>query len=46
MPVFRECAPAPETDMNYPEYIWHNGAIKNWRDATVHVMAHGLHYGS
>ena len=32
--------------MNYPEYIWHNGAVKNWKDATVHVMAHGLHYGS
>jgi branched-chain amino acid aminotransferase len=38
--------PQPETDMNYPEYIWHNGSVKNWRDATVHVMAHGLHYGS
>ena len=32
--------------MNYPEYIWHNGSVKNWKDATVHVMAHGLHYGS
>jgi branched-chain amino acid aminotransferase len=30
----------------YPEFIWHNGEVKNWRDATVHVMAHGLHYGS
>jgi branched-chain amino acid aminotransferase len=44
MPVFS--APTAETDMNYPEYIWHNGAIKPWREATVHVMAHGLHYGS
>ena len=32
--------------MNYPSHIWHNGAIKPWADATVHVMAHGLHYGS
>ena len=27
-------------------FIWHNGALKPWADATVHVMAHGLHYGS
>ena len=32
--------------MNYPSHIWHNGALKPWADATVHVMAHGLHYGS
>jgi branched-chain amino acid aminotransferase len=30
----------------YPEWIWHNGAVKPWREATVHVMAHALHYGS
>ncbi|MBN8480579.1 MAG: branched-chain amino acid transaminase [Xanthomonadales bacterium] len=30
----------------YPEFIWHNGAIKPWAEATVHVMAHALHYGS
>ena len=30
----------------YPEHIWHNGSIKPWAEATVHVMAHGLHYGS
>ena len=30
----------------YPEFIWQNGAIKPWAEATVHVMAHGLHYGS
>ena len=29
-----------------PSHIWHTGAIKPWADATVHVMAHGLHYGS
>jgi branched-chain amino acid aminotransferase len=30
----------------YPEQIWHNGRIKPWPEATVHVMAHALHYGS
>src|SRR5512146_1463560 len=30
----------------YPDWIWHNGALKPWREATVHVMAHALHYGS
>jgi branched-chain amino acid aminotransferase len=30
----------------YPAHIWHNGVIKPWAEATVHVMAHGLHYGS
>lgn len=32
--------------MQYPEWIWQNGAIKRWQDATTHVMSHGLHYGS
>ena len=32
--------------MKYPEKIWHNGSIKNWSDATTHVMAHAIHYGS
>ena len=30
----------------YPEWIWQNGSIKPWRDATTHVMSHALHYGS
>ena len=30
----------------YPDRIWHNGAIKPWAEATTHVMAHALHYGS
>jgi branched-chain amino acid aminotransferase len=30
----------------YPEHIWHNGKIKPWADATLHVMAHVVHYGS
>jgi branched-chain amino acid aminotransferase len=32
--------------MRYPEWIWHNGAIKPWADATTHVMSHAIHYGS
>ena len=30
----------------YPELIWHNGQIKPWHEATTHVMAHAIHYGS
>jgi branched-chain amino acid aminotransferase len=26
--------------------IWHNGQMVPWEQATVHVMAHALHYGS
>ena len=26
--------------------IWHNGRIIPWKQATVHVMTHALHYGS
>ncbi|EDY83069.1 branched-chain amino acid aminotransferase [Verrucomicrobiia bacterium DG1235] len=28
------------------EFIWHNGKLVPWKEATVHVMTHGLHYGS
>ena len=28
------------------EFIWFNGEIMPWGDAKVHVMSHGLHYGS
>lgn len=27
-------------------YIWMNGELVAWEDATVHVGVHGLHYGS
>ena len=27
-------------------FLWHNGRIKPWADATVHVSTHALHYGS
>src|SRR5262245_21590098 len=26
--------------------IWFNGRLVNWDEANVHVLAHGLHYGS
>lgn len=26
--------------------IWQNGKLVEWRDAKVHVLSHGLHYGS
>ena len=26
--------------------IWFNGKLMPWKDATVHVMSHALHYGS
>ena len=28
------------------EQIWFNGSLVNWDDARVHVLAHGLHYGT
>ena len=31
--------------MQYPDWIWHNGGIKRWAEATTHVMSHALHYG-
>ena len=27
-------------------YIWFNGKLVAWEKATVHVLAHALHYGS
>jgi len=26
-------------------WIWYDGALKPWRDATTHVLTHTLHYG-
>ena len=28
------------------ETIWQNGAFVDWDDATIHVLTHGLHYGT
>ena len=32
--------------MEQAEYIWHNGEFVRWEDAKVHVLSHGLHYGT
>lgn len=32
--------------INATNYIWMDGALKPWREATVHVMTHALHYGT
>src|SRR5688572_95320 len=33
-------------DFETTEWIWHNGEIIPWGDATLHVMSHVIHYGS
>jgi branched-chain amino acid aminotransferase len=32
--------------MDQAELIWHNGELVRWEDAKVHVLSHGLHYGT
>lgn len=32
--------------MNETKYIWQNGKIVKWKDAKIHVLSHGLHYGT
>lgn len=32
--------------MSNTAFVWHNGRIKPWAEATTHVSAHALHYGS
>lgn len=32
--------------INAAKYIWYNGKLVPWEKATVHVLAHALHYGS
>ncbi len=27
-------------------FIWLDGRMVPWRDARIHVLSHGLHYGS
>lgn len=33
--------PVPKVDK-----IWMNGKLVDWDDATIHILTHGLHYGS
>jgi len=28
------------------DLIWHNGELIDWEDAKIHVLTHGLHYGT
>jgi branched-chain amino acid aminotransferase len=28
------------------DLIWHNGELVAWEDAKIHVLTHGLHYGT
>ena len=32
--------------MEHADLIWHNGELVAWEDAKVHVLTHGLHYGT
>jgi branched-chain amino acid aminotransferase len=32
--------------MEQAELIWHNGNFVPWEEAQVHVLSHGLHYGT
>ena len=32
--------------MEQAELIWHNGELVPWEEAKVHVLTHGLHYGT
>ena len=32
--------------MEKSEWIWMNGEFVAWDDAQVHVLTHGLHYGT
>jgi branched-chain amino acid aminotransferase len=32
--------------MHEAEKIWMNGSLVDWADARVHVLSHGLHYGT
>src|ERR1044072_5194868 len=38
--------PNPEEIVEKAELIWHNGEFVAWEDAKVHVLSHGLHYGT
>ena len=32
--------------MEKADLIWHNGEMVAWEDAKIHVLTHGLHYGT
>lgn len=41
--------PADQTLLPFDDrdgYIWYDGRLMPWREATLHVLSHGLHYAS
>lgn len=28
------------------QVIWHNGLFIPWQEAMIHILSHGIHYGS
>src|SRR6202034_2190592 len=38
------CSKEPHADQ--VDLIWQNGELVAWEDAKVHVLTHGLHYGT
>ena len=34
------------SDFPVTEWIWADGEVVRWKDATLHVMSHVVHYGS
>jgi hypothetical protein len=36
----------PRTVSGRTTKIWRDGRLVNWKDATIHVMSHLVHYGS
>jgi branched-chain amino acid aminotransferase len=34
------------SNMEQADLIWHNGEFVPWEEAKVHVLSHGLHYGT
>lgn len=45
MPISEAGVPANDSSADTPELIWFNGSLVPWKDATVHVLTHTLHYG-
>src|SRR5690606_35029764 len=42
----RERSGDPGMPLKTSKYIWHDGRMVPWEQATVHVLSHALHYGS
>src|SRR5580692_7532579 len=40
------CPTCKEQVVEQADLIWHNGELVAWEDAKIHVLTHGLHYGT